>query len=256
MKKIILPFCLVLSLAGKISAQGYDDGFVTNGLPVKTTDPKFATFSLGLKEGIEKVATGQIISNDDVVQVYGVNLHDFPKLDNVLATGNTGAYNNQYSLTFLSRLQTFSRNTNNYENILQLRTALKNMASVTELTTKEAEAVAAIDISVQEVARRFLPSVNGASYHTGDFSPIADAALFYSNSWKDQSGAQLEPFNYVKLPNWVRCALGIIGEAIMGGFSGARIGAMVGGPIGAVVMGIIGVVGGTFKGFADYCTQR
>src|SRR5258706_124358 len=118
MKKIILPVCLILSLAGKIYAQSYDDGFVTNGLPVKTDDPKFASYSLGLKEGIEKVANGQITSNDQVVEVYGINLHDFPKLDNVVATGDAGAYNNQYSLAFLDRLQTFSRNTNSYENIL------------------------------------------------------------------------------------------------------------------------------------------
>src|SRR6185436_19995358 len=118
----------------------------------------------------------------------------------VLATGNVGAYNNQYSLAFLNRLQTFSRNSNSYENVLQMRTALKNMASLTELTTKEAEAVAGIDISIQEVSRRFLPSVSGASYHNGNFSPIADAALFYPNSRNVQWESQLESFNYVKLP--------------------------------------------------------
>ena len=252
MKKIILPVCLVLSFTVKICAQVYDDGFVTNGLPVKTNDPKFASFSTALKDGIEKVSSGQITSNEQVVEVYGINLRDFPRLDDVVASGNTGAYDNQYSMNFLSRMQTFSRNTGNYENILELRTALKNMASLVQLSAKEAEAVAGIDISIQEVARRFLPSVNGASYLNGNFNP-ASAALFYPGSGNDLLAVQLEPFNYVKLPGWIRCVINVIGDAVIGAFAGAKIGMLVGGPIGAFVGGIVGAIGGTFKGASDGC---
>ena len=97
MKKIIFPLCLVLVMAGRICAQVYDDGFVTNGLPVNTNDPKYASYSLGLREGMDRVANGQITSNEDVVQQYGINLLDYAKLDNVVATGNTPTYQWQVS---------------------------------------------------------------------------------------------------------------------------------------------------------------
>ena len=156
-------------------------------------------------------------------------------------------------MDFLRRLQTFSKNTDSYENVLGMRTALKNMASISPLSLKEAEAVAAIDISIQEVARRIIPSVNGSSYRNGGFNPIANAALFYTDLKEEQRFAPMASYNYVKLPTWVRCVLGILSDALLGGFGGARIGAAIGGPVGAVVAGIMGVIGGVFRGVTDFC---
>jgi hypothetical protein len=55
--------------------------------------------------------------------------------------------------------------------------------------------------------------------------------------------------------NWLRCAAGVVGGAILGGLGGAAVGfirapTVPAAPIG---WGIVGAVGGGIKGAADNC---
>jgi hypothetical protein len=238
MKKILLMLCLTLIIVARLNAQQYDDGFVTRNLPVNVSSEKFQTFVKGFKAGIDNVAGGMIRSNDDIIQTYGIDPLRYPRLNDVVANSDPGAYNYRYSENFLRAVQNvFAKTGNEYDNVYSIRNALKNVTSVGSLNTNEAEALAAIDISVQEVAKRFITSFTGASI-------AIPGQPFQFAGFVDQNR---------KLPGWARCVLGVIGEAIMGGFSGVKLGTMVGGALGGVVGGIIGVGGGMFSGAARYC---
>lgn len=238
MKKIFLKLCLIVCAASRLNAQIYDDGFVTRTLPVNVSSEKFQSFVKGLNTGIDNVAGGLIRSNDDIIQTYGIDPLRYPRLSDVLASSDLAAYNNRYSETFLRTVQNvISKTGNEYDNVYSIRNALRNIASLSSLNANEAEALAAIDISVQEVAKRFLTSLTATSSLSAGL-PFQFAGVRESER---------------KLPGWARCVLGVIGEAIMGGFSGVKLGTMVGGALGGVVGGIIGVGGGMFSGAARYC---
>ena len=255
MRKILSQVCLLLFIAGQAYSQNFDDGYVTNGLPVNTSSEKFITYMKNFQEGVDKVMKGEITSNDQIVREYGINIMDFPRLSSVVATANWSAYNNQFSQTFLRDLNAiFVRSGSENETVLSIRTALKDMRYIRGFSSKEAEALAAIDITVQEVARKFLTSMTGTAARIGQIIPGFSAAMVFSNIYLvRQNISQVSFCNYLKLPGWARCVLGVIGDAIMGGFTGMKFGAVVGGPVGAAILGIIGVVGGTFSGAARYC---
>jgi hypothetical protein len=248
MKKLIVQICLLLITSVSVYAQDYDDGYVTNGLPVNTSAEKYASYVEKFDEGMAKVLKGIITSNDQIIQEYGVNIQDFPKLSYVVATGSWSAYNGNYSEEFLRGLnQVVERSSGEYENILEVRNGLKEIAS-TPLSANEAEALAMVDISLQIVSRKFIASLTGKL--SPFFMPVFPSAVFSLGS----PYLHFIGFNgSLKLPGWLRCALGVLGEAIMGGFSGIKIGSAIGGPLGAAVVGIVGVAGGAFSGAAKYC---
>jgi hypothetical protein len=254
MKKLFLSLTLGILISGVTRAQFYDDGFVTNGLPVNTTDEKFAAYVKELTAGMDKVMNGQITSNDQVIQAYGVDLLSFPKLEEVVATSNWSVYGEKYSPAYLRELESvIGRTTVEYNSLYEIRNALRSFPSRMNLSAAEAESLAAIDISLQETGKRLLTSMTGTSWKKGTsfysfFSLAMMSPLFVS-----QSTSTLANYNYIKLPGWVKCAFGVISEAILGGFSGVKIGSIIGGPVGAAVVGIAGVLGGAFKGAAQYC---
>ncbi len=229
--------CAAVLLSSMGICQGYDDGFVTNGLPVNVNSDKFHSYVKGFNSGIDQVSAGVIRSNDDIIQTYGIDILQYPKLNDVVAISNWGAYEGKFSPAFLRGLQSvFSKVGKEYTNVYMIRNAFRELTSITILNEKEAEALAAIDISTQEMSRRFLTSLSGTT-----------ASISFP--WEAFNKKQ----ELATLPGWARCALGVIGEAILGGFSGAKIGAMIGGATGGAVGGIIGVVGGVFSGAAKYC---
>jgi hypothetical protein len=237
MRKLILMMCAAFLLTNDGNSQSYDDGFVTNGLPVNVNSDKFQSYVKGFNSGIDQVSAGLIRSNDDIIQTYGIDILQYPKLNDVVAGSNWGAYEGRFSPAFLRGLQAvFSKIGREYTNVYMIRSAFRELPSLTALNDKEAEALAAIDISTQEISRRFLTSLTGT---TGSISFPWEA--FHKK----------QPMT--ALPGWARCALGVIGEAILGGFSGIKLGGMIGGAVGGAVGGVIGVVGGAFAGAARYC---
>ena len=50
--------CAALLLINVGRSQAYDDGFVTNGLPVNVNSEKFQSFVKGFNTGIDQVSAG------------------------------------------------------------------------------------------------------------------------------------------------------------------------------------------------------
>ena len=237
MRKLILMMCAALLLINVGRSQAYDDGFVTNGLPVNVNSEKFQSFVKGFNTGIDQVSAGLIRSNDDIIQTYGIDILQYPKLNDVVGASSWGAYDGRFSPAFLRGLQSvFSKVGKEYTNIYMIRNAFRELPSLIAFSDKEAEALAAIDISTQEISRRFLNSLTGNTA---------------SVSFPWEAFHKQPPL--VSLPGWARCALGVIGDAIMGGFTGLKIGGAIGGAVGGAVGGVIGVVGGVFSGAARFC---
>jgi len=237
MRKLILLMCSAFLLTNMAISQAYDDGFVTNGLPVNVNSDKFQSYVKGFNAGIDQVSGGLIRSNDDIIQTYGIDILQYPKLNDVVAASNWGAYEGRFSPAFLRGLQSvFSKIGKEYTSIYMIRSAFRELPLLTSLNDKEAEALAAIDISTQEISRRFLTSLSG---NTGSMS----------FPWKQYNSK----YPLAGLPGWARCALGVIGEAVLGGFAGVKFGSVIGGAVGGAVGGVIGVVGGAFAGAARYC---
>lgn len=236
MRNLICSLCSFLLLAHAGLCQSYDDGFVTNGLPVNSGSEKFQSYVKGFNAGIDQVSGGLIRSNDDIIQTYGIDILQYPKLNDVVASSSWGTYDGKFSPAFLRGLQSiFSKAGKEYTDIYMVRAAFRELPSLISLTDKEAEALAAIDISTQGIARRFLTSLSG---NTGAMS----------FPWQ-----QISNSGSAGLPGWARCALGVIGEAILGGFGGVKLGGALGGAVGGAIGGVIGVVGGAFTGAAKYC---
>ena len=237
MRKLILLICVALVCFQAGYAQSYDDGFVTSGLPVNVGSEKFQSFVKGFNAGIDQVSAGVIRSNEDIIQTYGINILQYPKLNDVVAGSDWTAYEGRFSPSFLRGLQSIlSKVGREYTSIYMIRGAFRDLRMLTSFNDKEAEALAALDISAQEISRRFLSSVTGT---TGSINFPWDP--FHKNG------------QLTALPGWARCALGVIGEAIFGGFTGVKTGAMIGGALGGAVGGVIGVVGGAFSGASKFC---
>ena len=237
---------------GNVFGQSYDDGYLTNGLPVNVNSESYSSFVEGFNDGLAKVAKGEITTNEQIVTNYGYDLLSFTKLDDMAATGNWTAYGEHFSEGFLRNLQSiFSRVGTDYNSIYEVRTALKNMPGFASLSGYEAEALAGIDIAIQEVNRKFLTSFSASAFPTQLFSNDGTGAALNS-----QNTGNSNSFMFVdtpKLPGWARCILGVISEGVMGALGGGKIGTGIGGAVGGAVGGIIGGAAGIIHGVEKYC---
>jgi hypothetical protein len=249
MKKLTQLLLAVL-LISSAEAQNYDDGYVTNGLPVNTGSEKFATLIAGFDEGVSKVEKGEITSNDQVVSIYGLDFSTIQRLDNIVATGNYAAYP-QYSPEFLRNLQSvFSRVGTDFQDIYSVRTALRNIPGLTSLNYNEAEALAAIDITIQHVNSRFITSLS-SSFVRPFFNSVDQSAGISMVVNREEGRAMLTADT--KLPGWAKCVLGILSDGILGTIAGIKVGSAVAGGLGAIVFGVIGGGTGVFTGASKNC---
>jgi hypothetical protein len=254
MKKLILPLCFALLEMGNVFGQSYDDGYVTNGLPVNVNTENYSSFVNGFEDGLAKVAKGEITTNEQLVANYGYDLLSFTKLDDMAATGNWTAYGDQFSEGFLRNLQSiFSKVGSDYNSIYAVRTALKTMPGFSSLSTYEAQALAGIDIAIQEVNKKFLTSFSAASFPAQIFSDGGTMTAFNSFNSTSANGGSFILTDAPKLPGWARCVLGIISEGVIGALAGGKIGTAIGGAIGGAVGGIIGGAAGVINGATRYC---
>ena len=149
-----------------------------------------------------------------------------------------------------------NQSNNETNSVMDIRNAFASMAISSSLSIKESEALAMIDICTQELVRNYaLPGLGGNS--TGFIvSPFSDNGLTDKSDFSISSGdLHSENLPAVKgLPRWVRCGLGTIGSAILGGFQGFLAGIRFG-QLGGAIGGISGVIAGSFSGAAKYCAD-
>ena len=240
---------------GKATAQTFDDGTVTQYLRVNTADSKFSLFAENFRKGIETVKKGEWTSMDQIATATGVDLRKYPKFSQL----SYEVGENTLSDGFIKKLQDAVSNTDiAYNTIGDFRNALVAIATKTGLTVKDAEMLALVDIATQEMAVSLIS--DGPVAALGSVQPADDAAFSLFEMANISGGNDEVMVNDLKLPHWVRCALGTIGSAIAGGLAGAGTGMTfgsavpgIGTALGGVVGGIGGVISGTFIGIATFC---
>lgn len=260
MRKIVFLIFTTLTLVNIGSGQGYDDGLISSKLSINTGEEKYFSFINEFRSGINKVRSGELRSVEAVALYYGIDINLFPKIDQLIVAINAGQNKSGFSDQFLLKLKSVIDKTGNeFSDIIQFRQALLSITSGQALTVIESEALALIDLGVQEMEKNLIPADNT---HSGlrDFSFGANSLGSFLNS-----DLSFESINYLltdsrKLPRWFICGVGTLGSAILGGLSGAGSGAQVGAvfgvggaAVGAIVGGIAGVVGGTLTGASIFC---
>lgn len=258
MKKILLFIVLSnIFLGNWTHAQMSDDGIVTSHLAINVRQEKFVSFINDFKSGIGKVKNGELTSAGAVSNYYGVDVNIFPRVEQLLEDPDKTNSAKDYSNQFLEQLSMALNQSNNETNsVMDIRNAFASMAISSSLSIKESEALAMIDICTQELVRNYaLPGLGGNS--TGFIvSPFSDNGLTDKSDFSISSGdLHSENLPAVKgLPRWVRCGLGTIGSAILGGFQGFLAGIRFG-QLGGAIGGISGVIAGSFSGAAKYCAD-
>jgi hypothetical protein len=257
MKKIILSGLIIGALINNnVVAQSYDDGYVSTPVAVNTGEARFVSFVENFRSGLSKVKERTLTSADGIASYYGIDVRNYPKLADVVGGANWSGYGTDFSPVFLTKLkESIDRLSYQYENLGQFRNDLLEIAVTNPPTKLEAEALALVDISVQEITKEF--AANDVSMSSG----ISNVAGEVINGITDALYPNQQfPINEYKIGKWIKCALGVIGSAILGGLTGARSGGSVGaifGPggaaVGAVIGGIGGVAAGAFTGAASFC---
>jgi hypothetical protein len=237
----VLPLVLIF---GQLLAQT-DDGYITRRLPINTTQERIVSYTNGFTTGLSKVRRGELLSADAVKAYYGIDLTTFPKWDQ-WANPPAGS---GISAGFVQKLNAvFQKIGDAYLESSQIRQAFQQIAIAGGLSTKEAETLALIDLSLQALIR---------SSVSGEFnlrSVIGDPVRYiYSDHTVFTEQAEHDYDLYPRLPRWLRCGLGVIGSSIMGGLTGAAAGVQVGAQLGAAVGGVLGVISGAFVGAATFC---
>jgi hypothetical protein len=258
MKKIILSCFIIAGFVGKVIAQGYDDGYVSTPVSVNTAEPRFVSYVENFRSGLNKVKERLLTSADGIASYYGIDIRNYPKLADVVGGANWTGYGTTFSPIFLTRLkESIDRLSYEYENLGQFRNNLLEIAVTNPPTKEEAEVLALVDISVQEITKEF--AAQDVSFESG-IASVSGAVINGLTDILNVNPSQPFPINEFRLGKWVKCALGVIGSAILGGLTGARGGGSVGaifGPggaaVGAAVGGIAGVIGGAFTGAASFC---
>ena len=239
-------------------AQSFDDGLVSSRLSVNTSDTRFTSFVNGFRSGLSRVRNLELTSPESIAAAYNVEVRNYPRLEELLTDGEWAVAPGSYSPSFLGNVKgSLDKLNGQYDNIDQLRNDLAGIAVAAPLSEKEAVALVLMDITVQELKREMAAQLTAKR----NAAPAVDAAP------TTLTGGIIQPANTVplavdeiKIPSWVRCALGVLGGAIVGGLSGAATGMKLGvifgahgAAIGGAIGGIAGVIGGAFTGAASYC---
>lgn len=256
MKKILSFLVLSSFFFGNLThAQITDDGIVTSHLSINVTQKKFVSFINDFKSGINKVKNGELTSDIAVANYYGVDVGSFPKIEQLLVNSQNDNSPSDYSNNFLEKLSGAINKSNNVTNsVVDIREAFANIAITSPLSVKESEALAIIDICTQELVK----SYSGAGL--GGNSTGLVVSPFFANSLADHSEistslGELHSKNLQEsdgIPRWLRCGLGTIGSAILGGFQGFLAGIKFG-QLGGAIGGIGGVIAGAFTGASKFC---
>ncbi len=236
MKKSILVLSLSLGLFFYSYSQENDDGLVTSHLQVNTTQDHFVSYINGFKEGIAKVKAGELTSVDAISAYYNVDITKYPSLDERLANATSGKGKEPFSPAFIMNLKNVIKKADQYTSVYDLRNEFVQIAVFGGLSVKEAETLALLDMSTQELAKSVINAPG---------STLNGHAVISKGK---------------ELPKWLRCGLGAIGSAIMGAIGGAGTGAQVGALFGlvgaaggAIIGGVLGFIGGAAVGIAKYC---
>ena len=261
MKKIFFLLLVTTTLWGNSIGQNYDDGFISSHLSVNTGDARFTSFVNEFRSGISRVRNRELTSADGIAVYYGIDIRNYPRLDQVVTGARWTSYNGDYSASFLTDVkEAVDKLSYQYDNIGQFRSELLGIALSRVPSAKESEVLALMDIAIQEVTKEFLSQdaayLNSVLQNSGQ-TINTDIDFNLTDRVNLSSALCISDYN---LPRWIKCGLGVIGSAILGGITGAGYGAKVGvifGPggaaLGAVIGGIGGVIGGAFTGAASFC---
>lgn len=258
MKKIVLFLVLSNIFLGNWShAQITDDGIVTSHLAISVRQEKFVSFIKDFKTGIAKVKNGELTSAVAVSNFYGIDVNSFPRIEQLIADADNAYAAGDYSKRFLEQLSGAINQGNTEANsVVDIRNAFLDMAISSSLSVKESEALAMIDICTQELVRNYnIPGLGGNSIGIL-VSPFSSNGLTDQADFNISSGdLYSENLQVIKgIPRWLRCGLGTIGSAILGGFQGFLAGIRFG-QLGGAIGGISGVIAGSFSGAAKYCAD-
>lgn len=261
MKSFYLSVGLVLFVLTGPYAQSYDDGLVSSQLSVNTSESRFVSFVSNFRSGFSRVRNMELTSADGIASLYGVDIRNYPKIDQVVNNASWGSYNGDFTPVFLSNIKDqVDKTGEQYESFGELRSGLLGMAQAGNLSSKESAALALIDIAIQEIKKEVIDHDLTYGLIPG-YRPVAQTQALAGPNFPDyQSGGNDAIYDDYKLPGWAKCVLGVLGSAIFGGFTGATAGAKFGivfGPggaaTGAAIGGIVGVIGGAFTGAASFC---
>lgn len=253
MKNLLVIFLTtVLGSAYSYGQYAVDDGLVTQHLSVNLDKEELASYLEGFASGLNKAKNGEFQSVEDVIAYYDVDLQTFPSLEKLIELIGNSEEGIKLSEEFVKRmLDIFNKTSGEYTDIAEVRNDFVKVATEMSLSGEEAESLALIDISLQTTIEAF---------GIGETAGISDSNWEpgYSTSgltmkWdRSPSSIGALSYDYYKLPKWLRCGLGTLGSAILGGFTGVTVGIKFG-HVGAAVGGVLGVMAGTFVGVARYC---
>ncbi|HUR65665.1 MAG TPA: hypothetical protein VMZ03_04885, partial [Chitinophagaceae bacterium] len=221
MKKTFLLAVTIATFAINSFGQSYDDGFISSHLSVNTGEAKFSSFVNEFRSGLSRVRNRELTSADGIASFYELDIRNYPKLDQVVNSAAWTSYNGDFSATFLTKLKTaIDKLSYQYDNMGQFRDELLGIAVAGAPSSKEAEVLALIDISVQEVTKEFLSLDGSASGSMISNSSNVIHPTFDLNPIESNNGIPALSIYDYKLPRWIKCGLGVIGSAIMGGLTG------------------------------------
>lgn len=254
MKKLLLLLALAFIQTFSTKAQITNDGFVTNYLSVDLSKSSIVSYMSGLESGITDFKNGIFSSANDVYSKTGINLTQLPQIDNIYQQFLTDGSIDGISSTFVGLLRNqIAKIGVDYNTVGELRNGFLSIVNTLTLNSKEAEALALADLSVQAVVSQLLEeSSDQISFNS--FSTIPNTTFSSINIISnDEVKSNINDFDFGRLPRWFRCGVGTIGSAILGGLTGIGGGFVVGGPLGLVVGGVVGVISGAMVGAASFC---
>ena len=261
MKKTIVGLLLLVGVFFKTYSQEYDDRLVTRHLQVDVNQDHFASYLNGFKEGLAKAKAGEFSSLEGVASQYNIEIRDYPSLKERLAGATGGTSAGVVSTAFVSELYNVIKKADQYKSLKDLRNEYIRIAVAGNLTVKDAETLALIDITTQELEKDVVSMDEAYQSHyahqlSNEKNDVLNSIGVYCGPDPDMNVISAEK----PIAKWLICGLGVVGSAIMGALSGAGTGATVGALFGAVgaasgaiVGGVLGFIGGAALGIARYC---